>query len=287
VQLKATRSWDFESTSCRGETGNTVNGNYSQTITAGDSYIMTETGTNPGGAFIEVVTGSDAATLTESGNPATQTFNRTITGDGTYTRTDSGPGATLSNVPNGSITYTLQETGDTLGAVFDQTETGGDRYSLLEHFVNLSNTGGGNTPGNMNFYPFGLAFVDPPPGSLLLRTGPPYSWDDSGLFQLVRRGLFGTPTPRMVSVPITSLTGRTLQCYIESLETLAASHPGDAAAGRLTAAQTRNLLALLRQQGWKASPRGVEMNWRGGAHINLTGPSGQSLHLPVPAGFVP
>ena len=121
---------------------------------------MVELGTNSGNSFTETVTGYETPTLTESGNPATATFNRTITGGGTYNRTDTGPGATLSNVTGGTDNYTLTESGDSLGAVFSQTLTGTDRYGLLQNFSDVSNTGS-NTPGNMNFLPFGQAFEDP------------------------------------------------------------------------------------------------------------------------------
>ena len=60
----------------------------------------------------------------------------------------------------GTDNYTLTESGDSLGAVFSQTLTGTDRYGLLQNFSDVSNTGG-NTPGNMNFLPFGQAFEDP------------------------------------------------------------------------------------------------------------------------------
>jgi hypothetical protein len=143
------------------ETGNTVDGNYSRTIAGTDAYSMTESGTNTGNAFSENLTGTDTVTLTETGNPSADTFDRSIVGTGTYNRTDAGAGATLSNVTGGAISYSLAETGDALGAVFSQVLTGTDRYGLLEHFTDVSNTGGGNGLGNMNFYPFGQAFVDP------------------------------------------------------------------------------------------------------------------------------
>jgi RHS repeat-associated protein/uncharacterized protein (TIGR03000 family) len=84
--------------------------------------------------------------------------------------------------------------------------------------------------------------------------------------------------------PWANMTGRTFRRWLESLETQAAQTAG---AGRLTAAQTRTLLAELRQQGWNI-PRGVETQWVGGAHINIIGPGGgPNIHLPVPPGFVP
>jgi hypothetical protein len=145
------------------ENGNTISGGYTRTIMGTDTYSMTETGTNSGNPFSEVVTGTDTVTLTETGNTGTQAYDRSIVGTGTYTRTDSGTGATLSNVPSGTLSYTATETANVLGAEFSQAETGTNRYSLLEHFTNVSNTGNGNTPGNMNFSPFGQPFVDPNP----------------------------------------------------------------------------------------------------------------------------
>ena len=150
------------------ETGNTVDGSYSRTIAGTDAYSMTETGTNSGNAFSEVVTGTDTVTLTETGNPVADTFGRSIVGTGTYNRTDAGAGATLSNVTGGAISYSLAETGDALGAVFSQALTGTDRYGLLEHFTDVSNTNSGNSPGNMNFYPFGQPFVDPGASSAMI-----------------------------------------------------------------------------------------------------------------------
>jgi hypothetical protein len=44
---------------------------------------------------------------------------------------------------------------------FSIAENGTDRYALLQQFDNIANTSGVNTPGHMNYNPFGLAFVDP------------------------------------------------------------------------------------------------------------------------------
>jgi hypothetical protein len=120
---------------------------------------MTETGTNSGGTFSESVTGSDTPTLTEGGNTANQTFTRTVTIAGSYIRTDSGPGATLAS-GSGTIGASSTETADARSGILSQTR-GSDRYSLLEHFNDVSNTTSGNQPGNMNFYAFGQPFVDP------------------------------------------------------------------------------------------------------------------------------
>ncbi len=73
------------------ETGNTVEGSYSQAITGSDTYSMVETGTTGGGSFTEMVTGTDTYTQTQYGNPVNETFDRTIAVTGTYTRTDTGP----------------------------------------------------------------------------------------------------------------------------------------------------------------------------------------------------
>ena len=84
--------------------------------------------------------------------------------------------------------------------------------------------------------------------------------------------------------PWSNMSGRTFRRWLESLETQAAQNAG---AGRLSADQTRALLAELRQQGWTI-PRRVETEWVGGSHINIIGPDGgPNIHLPVPPGFVP
>ena len=81
-----------------------------------------------------------------------------------------------------------------------------------------------------------------------------------------------------------TLDARNLQRWLESLETQAAQNIGNG--GRLSARELRDLLDLLQRQGWRM-PRGVETNWVGGPHINIIGPSGQNIHLPVPPGFTP
>jgi len=142
------------------ETGNTVTGAYTRTITGTDTYALAEQGTNPGGGFSETVNGTESFTLSETGNAATQTFTRSIIGGGSYSRTNSGDGATLPS-DSGSTSYDFEETANARAALFSQIGTGITRYTLLEHFNDVSNTGNGNTPGNMNFLPFGQPFVDP------------------------------------------------------------------------------------------------------------------------------
>ncbi len=75
---------------------------------------------------------------------------------------------------------------------------------------------------------------------------------------------------------------RTFRRFLESLQ-------GEAArAGRATRTieETRQILDEAIRRGFKA-PRGVETEWVGGRHINLYGPKGESLHFPLPDGFVP
>jgi hypothetical protein len=142
------------------ETGNNLTAAYARSQTASDSYTMTETGTTTGGTFSETVLGSDTATFSESGNAANQTFTRTITIAGVYVRTESGPGATLGS-NSGAISGSFGETADARSGIFAQSGSGTDRYSLLENFNDVSNTRATNSPGNMNFSPYGQPFVDP------------------------------------------------------------------------------------------------------------------------------
>ena len=84
-------------------------------------------------------------------------------GGGEFALTDTGPGACSLPIP-ALRNYNLTETADARAGQMSQTGTDYDRYSyLLERFNNVSNTGGGNDPGNMNFSPVGQAFVDPDP----------------------------------------------------------------------------------------------------------------------------
>jgi hypothetical protein len=70
----------------------------------------------------------------------------------------------------GTISYHFDQTGDPHSGTFTLTKTGTARYDLLEHFKDVSNTLGGQTPGHMNFYPFGQAFVDPSIGTVAALT---------------------------------------------------------------------------------------------------------------------
>jgi RHS repeat-associated protein len=84
---------------------------------------------------------------------------------------------------------------------------------------------------------------------------------------------------------------RVLRHRLESLQHVAgqagrARAAGRELAGRLSEQETRAMLEALRQQGWRW-PRGVEEGCVGGRHINIIGPSGESIHLPVPPGFCP
>jgi hypothetical protein len=121
---------------------------------------MTEAGTNSGGSYTETVAGNDDYTQVDNGNLGTGFYTRTIDGTGTYNRSDTGLGATLPS-GSGTIGYHVNQTGDPHSGTFASTETGTDRYGLLEAFKDVSNTQNGQTPGHMNFYPFGQAFVDP------------------------------------------------------------------------------------------------------------------------------
>jgi hypothetical protein len=154
------------------ETGNTVTGAYSRTVTETADYGMIETGDDSLGSYSETVNGStDTATLVETGNAADGTFTRTITDTGAYSRTDSGPGATLPASDTGSIGYTLIESADGVAGALSASETGTDRYGLLQQFNNVANTGSGNTPGNMDYFPFGQPFVDPGPCGIQIDGG--------------------------------------------------------------------------------------------------------------------
>jgi RHS repeat-associated protein len=78
---------------------------------------------------------------------------------------------------------------------------------------------------------------------------------------------------------------RLFRHWLEHLESLAGrAGRANPLAGRLSEAETRELLDYLRSQGWRW-PRGVEEGWRGGRHINIYGPHGEHIHLPVPPGF--
>lgn len=84
---------------------------------------------------------------------------------------------------------------------------------------------------------------------------------------------------------VLSADDRTLRRFAESVE-------GEAAeAGHATRSVTESqqLWDALKARQWR--PRGgqvkVETQWVGGPHVNIIGPSGSTLHFPVPPGFTP
>jgi len=156
------------------ESGNQVLGSYTITQTGADGYSMTETGSHGSKPYSETVSGSD--TYTESGNADTGTFSRTTTLRGTYTRRDTGTGATKTS-GSGSITYTGTESGDSLSGNLTLTATGNDRYNLLEQFNDASDSGANSPPGHLDFYAFGLPFVDPSPDGAADAADP--GWTDA------------------------------------------------------------------------------------------------------------
>jgi RHS repeat-associated protein len=80
-----------------------------------------------------------------------------------------------------------------------------------------------------------------------------------------------------------SATSREFQRFLESLQGAAAR---EGAATR-TIDETRQIYNEAIKRGWVPAARGVESGWMGGDHINMLGPSGQTIHFPVPKGFVP
>jgi YwqJ-like deaminase len=177
------------------ETGNKVVGSYTQSVSGADAYTLIEIGADSFGDFTETVTGSDSFSQTKSGDPANQTYVRTQSGTGSYSLQDTGTGATLPS-GTGTIAYTVQETADARSGDLRQSETGQDRYALLECFNNVSNTGNGNSPGNMNYSPFGDPFVDPDAERQApVADGSNLTWITQARMQdLVTRGLAHTVT---------------------------------------------------------------------------------------------
>jgi hypothetical protein len=139
------------------ETGNTVAGWYDRTTAGSDTYSMSEQGKLIGGTFTESVLGQEGFTVTETGNTDNQTYDRTTTGTGTATVTETGAGTLGSG--SSSYGYTLGEDGDSRAGMITQNEFGGDRYGLLERFVNVA-TIIPKVPGNMDYFPFGEPFAD-------------------------------------------------------------------------------------------------------------------------------
>jgi hypothetical protein len=81
-----------------------------------------------------------------------------------------------------------------------------------------------------------------------------------------------------------NLFGRDFTNWLGSLAKQASHFPKNPLAGRLTMEETQAILEQLLKDGWKLRG-GVDTKWVGGLHINLIGPSGQRLHLPLPPGF--
>jgi hypothetical protein len=83
-----------------------------------------------------------------------------------------------------------------------------------------------------------------------------------------------------------NLDPRDFRRFLQSLQSLAAQSHGAVVRSLDEANQIyRELLS----RGWRlADPsRGVETtDWVGGPHVNLVGPSGETVHFPVPPGFV-
>ena len=115
------------------ETGDSLNGAYTQTQTGTDAYTITESGTVTAGAFSLTLTGSDTVSQLETGNTINATFARTTTGGGSYTRTETG--GTLGNATSTNA-YTLTESGNNNTGDYSQLETGTDRFGLIEQFDN-------------------------------------------------------------------------------------------------------------------------------------------------------
>jgi RHS repeat-associated protein len=75
---------------------------------------------------------------------------------------------------------------------------------------------------------------------------------------------------------------RTFHKFLESLQNQAAKAGG----ATRTAEETRRILDEALDRGWTVEPSS-EHEWVGGAHLDLYGPSGQSVHFPIPLGFTP
>jgi len=137
-------------------TGNSANGNYTQTQNGTDTYTITEAGTISSGAYSLTLTGVDTVTATTTGNTIQGTFVETVIGGGTYTRAETG--GTLGS-GSGTNNYTVIETGNSVSGQTSQTETGKDRFGLIEQFANMASTVGAGTPGHLLYQSFGSAFA--------------------------------------------------------------------------------------------------------------------------------
>jgi hypothetical protein len=142
------------------ENGNSVLATYNRTTNGSDNYSMSENGFNGGKKFSQAITGTDVYNVQELGNNKTGTFSRIDTGTDTYDLKQNGAGITKHPPLHGTLNYNDTETGDTRAGSFKLTKGGADRFSLLQFFIDVSNTGNGYTPGNMEFHPAGMPFTD-------------------------------------------------------------------------------------------------------------------------------
>ena len=134
-----------------------------------DAYSITETGSYSGSPYSEVLTGTDTYTLTMTGNTANQIYTRTIVGTGSYTLSETGGTETPGS---STYSYSTLETENQKAGLMSQSVSGTDRYGLLQYWNDVSNTDTGKDPGNMNFSPVGVPFVDPPPfGQVVVSLG--------------------------------------------------------------------------------------------------------------------
>ena len=75
-------------------------------------------------------------------------------------------------------------------------------------------------------------------------------------------------------------TNRVFRGKLEEMESLASTNPG----WRRSLGETQRIFDEATKRGWK--PRGgIDDSWRGGLHVNLAGPSGETVHFPVAEGF--
>ena len=159
------------------QTGNTISGDYSQTITSSDNYTLSETGqllqSLGERVYTETLTATDSATQVETGNSLTGLFQRTVSGNLTSgTLVENGTiGGTPFSLPGFvSSSYSVNESGNPVDGALTLSESGNDRYSLLNQFENRSNARGApswsngsgsatsNGPGNVDFSPTGAPF---------------------------------------------------------------------------------------------------------------------------------
>lgn len=144
------------------EVEDTVTGDYSQFTDGSDSYTLCESGhvnfVSPVLLYSQQVTGSENYGTGEQGNLDQQTSTMTSIGSGTYTRVSSAEARLASG--SGDYSYTLQEMGNAAAGQFTQNESGTDRYGLVDHFDNVSNSASGK-PGNITYNANGVPFTDP------------------------------------------------------------------------------------------------------------------------------